>query len=164
MGQSRVDTFYGYDEEKSLIPIFSSWDDFPTDDNPNGRYKYFSVHIELSKAEVRANRETYSFLDWLGDVGGLHDGMFLLGSIFVSPISSWALQSRLVSTIVKQAPNNKILRRMHSRASSGDVRLADTLLAGFKESEPIKEMGYVEGLISRFKWPKEWKMQRKSMT
>lgn len=32
-------------------------------------------------------RKTYSLLEWIGDVGGLFDGLIYLGSIFITPIA-----------------------------------------------------------------------------
>ena len=37
-------------------------------------------------------RQTYSLLDWIGDIGGLFDGLNLLISKFIAPIAAFALQ------------------------------------------------------------------------
>ena len=47
------------------------------------------------------NRETYSGLDFLGDLGGLLDAFKIIGGIFVAPISSFALNARLLKTIFR---------------------------------------------------------------
>ena len=62
-----------------MLPEQSAWDKFPTDDNPNGLYKFTSIHIDLEKTLIKINRETYSLLDWLGDCGGLFDGLLIIG-------------------------------------------------------------------------------------
>ena len=49
------------------------------------------------------NRETYSGLDFLGDLGGLFDAFKIIGGIFVAPVSGFALNSRLLSTIFRVA-------------------------------------------------------------
>ena len=108
VGQYVAHDFVNYDTSRSLFAELSSWDTFPTDDNPETFYKFFSVHLQLSKSLNNFTRETYSFLDWLGDCGGLYEGLFLLGSIFVSPVSEWALNSRLASTIVRVNPTTNI--------------------------------------------------------
>ena len=47
------------------------------------------------------NRETYSGLDYLGDLGGLFDAFRILGSILISPVVGFALNTRLLSSIFK---------------------------------------------------------------
>ena len=49
------------------------------------------------------NRETYSGLDYLGDLGGLFDAFRILGSILISPVVGFALNTRLLSSIFKAA-------------------------------------------------------------
>ena len=41
------------------------------------------------------NRKTYSLLDWLGDVGGLLDGMYLIGELLIAGYSASSLKSYL---------------------------------------------------------------------
>lgn len=42
-------------------------------------------------------RQTYSILDWLGDLGGLYDALFLIVKVILSPISVFSLHSTLLS-------------------------------------------------------------------
>ena len=44
------------------------------------------------------NRQTYSLLDWLGDLGGLLDVLLHMGRIMVFPISSFTLKKLLMSS------------------------------------------------------------------
>ena len=54
------------------------------------------------------NRKTASFLDWMGDWGGLIDALHFLSAIIVSPYSAFALQSHLVSLgIVRVLPKSR---------------------------------------------------------
>ena len=46
------------------------------------------------------NRKTYSLLDWLGDVGGLLDGMYLIGELLVAGYSAISLEAYLVQALV----------------------------------------------------------------
>ena len=46
-------------------------------------------------------RETYNTLDFLGDCGGLWDGLFMIVKIAISPISAFALQSSLLSNFFR---------------------------------------------------------------
>ena len=43
-------------------------------------------------------RQTYSLLDWLGDLGGLFDALYFLGFICAGPVTAIALNSLLVKT------------------------------------------------------------------
>jgi len=45
-------------------------------------------------------RKTYSLLDWIGDVGGLLDGMYLIGEIIVTGYSVSSLESFIASALV----------------------------------------------------------------
>ena len=37
-------------------------------------------------------RKTYSLLEWLGDVGGLYDGLMLIFNILIGPITAYRLK------------------------------------------------------------------------
>ena len=42
-------------------------------------------------------RQTYSTLEWLGDVGGLYDMLCLLGRNLISPFATFALNAELLT-------------------------------------------------------------------
>lgn len=46
-------------------------------------------------------RQTYSFLEWLGDIGGLYDALRLIGLLMMSPFSSFFLKSELLSQVFR---------------------------------------------------------------
>ena len=69
----------------------SSWRNFPTEQNPENLYKYLSVEFNMNPDRIVWNRQTYSFLDWLGDLGGLFDALMHLSSPIVAPLSVFAL-------------------------------------------------------------------------
>ena len=46
-------------------------------------------------------RQTYSLLDWLGDVGGLYDGLGIVVGAFVSTLSSIRLKNKLLDLVFK---------------------------------------------------------------
>ena len=52
-------------------PKPSAWTKFPTAENPNTRYKFTSLVVFLDPDLTIIERQTYSALEWLGDVGGL---------------------------------------------------------------------------------------------
>ena len=47
------------------------------------------------------NRQTYSILDWIGDLGGLLDGLKYLCALIISPFSKFWAQSILLTNIFK---------------------------------------------------------------
>ena len=46
--------------------------------------RFCAIIVQLHPDIVKINRSIYSALDWLGDVGGLYDGLFGLFSIVIS--------------------------------------------------------------------------------
>ena len=65
-------------------------------DNPTW-YKINSVMLELNQEGTTIERTTYSSLEWLGDVGGLFDGLGLIAQLAVGPFARFAVQSTLLS-------------------------------------------------------------------
>ena len=62
-------------------------------------YKYVSFELNLSPDIVQWNRQTYSFLDFLGDIGGLKDGLVLLGAIIISHSTAFNLKATLLAEL-----------------------------------------------------------------
>ena len=83
-GQSDDSSFYKQ-EFLGLEP--SSWNVFPTEENPLGRFKYISFDIYFSQDLTIWNRQTYSFLDYLGDLGGLYDAIYFICWAFARPLA-----------------------------------------------------------------------------
>ena len=65
-------------------------------------YKINSFWIELDPSLTIIERHSYSVLDWVGDVGGLLDGLKVLGGFFVAPIATFALKVELLSLSVSK--------------------------------------------------------------
>ena len=64
-------------------------------------YKFNSFWFELRQELTVIERETYSLLEWLGDVVGLFDGLKLIFKILIVPLTSFALKAELLSEIWK---------------------------------------------------------------
>ena len=75
----------------------SAWIYFPTEENPSTRFKYTSMEIKMSLDLVTWMRQTYSLLDWLGDLGGLFDALWYVVSLVVKPASAFVLQTTMLS-------------------------------------------------------------------
>lgn len=73
----------------------------PTEEEPDNKYIFTSIYFGQGKDLVTINRKTYSMLDWLGDWGGLLDGLRLVARFLVSPFSALALRARLVETFAR---------------------------------------------------------------
>ena len=43
-------------------------------------YKYYSLHVTMNNDLHEINRKTASFLDWMGDWGGLIDALHFLSA------------------------------------------------------------------------------------
>ena len=80
----------------------SSWNTYPTAENPSTKYKFTSIEIMPSMDQLVINRNAYGALDYLGDLGGLIDAFIILGNALISPVAGFALNSRLLSSIFKQ--------------------------------------------------------------
>ena len=96
MGDVHEHFYYTYNSE-GLTPQYSGWIEYPTVENPSTPYKFISFEFHLKKDLVDINRQTYSALDWLGDTGGLIDGLYHFLEIFIAPFSALALQSSLMT-------------------------------------------------------------------
>lgn len=95
-----VDGYYSnYQVDRGPRP--SSWSNFPTPEKPFNKYKFNSVKIYFNQDQLMINRQTYSLLEWLGDIGGLFDGLRIIGGVFIAPISSFALDSFLLSSLFR---------------------------------------------------------------
>ena len=46
-------------------------------------------------------RQTYSFLEWLGDIGGLYDALRLIGLLTITPFGTFARKAMLLSEIFR---------------------------------------------------------------
>ena len=70
------------------------------------------------------NRQTYSLLDWLGDIGGFYGMICTLASIMVYPMAKFRLETALMSSMfrLRQSQEDSKYRVLHS---SSDDTLQD---------------------------------------
>ena len=94
-------------------PQPSAWNQWPTKENqiakPNGKapvkYKHASIDIMYSQHKLYWSRQTYGLLDYLGDLGGLFEGLYFICGFFIAPISSFGLNSTLLTSIFLVKPH-----------------------------------------------------------
>ena len=60
----------------------------------------------MSPDKLVVTRETYSLLDWMGDLGGLFDALYIFCSFMIMPISVFNLQVTLMTRLFRQRPSN----------------------------------------------------------
>jgi len=70
---------------------------WPTKEKPDVKYKTVSAFITLTMDQNIIERQTYSLLEWLGDVGGLFDGLCLIGGLIIAPLGAFALKTELLT-------------------------------------------------------------------
>jgi hypothetical protein len=100
-GLSHDTEFYEYG---SGTPHPSSWNKYPTEENPSRRYKFISLDLVVGSDKLIINRETYALLDWLGDLGGLFDALFLLCGAFAGPVANFRMRATLFSKFFRFKP------------------------------------------------------------
>ena len=78
-------------------PQPSELTEWPTKEKPTNEYKFGSLWLELGQDYFIVQRQTYSLLEWLGDVGGLFDGLKLIASPLTGLLAAHNLKSSLLS-------------------------------------------------------------------
>ena len=64
-------------------------------------YKFNSLWLELSSSKNTIERSTYDMLQWLGDVGGLYDGLILIIRFFISPLIAVCVKAEMHAEVFK---------------------------------------------------------------
>ena len=99
-GQSQI---YDFFELKSKSPHTSTWDDDLTK-KPSGRYKFGSIEVDLNQDLRIINRQTYSLLDWLGDIGGLTDALLIIGKLILLPYTKFKYGAFILTRFFRFKP------------------------------------------------------------
>jgi len=82
--------------EKQPVPsIYNQWPKL---------YKYTSNFLFFKQDLQVVDRQTYSALDWLGDVGGLFDALRWMAQLTVSPFAAFALNTKLLGSMFMLVP------------------------------------------------------------
>ena len=81
----------------------SAW----TDDlmvNKTGDYKFASVEIHQENSIIRTSRQTYSLLEYLGDIGGLLDAMLFIAHLALMPVYNFNVSNFLTKRLFRKKP------------------------------------------------------------
>ena len=68
-------------------------------------HKFTSISLHFSPDLTVIERQTYSLLDYLGDVDGLHDMLALISGFLVGPIGAIYLRIELLSSLLNFRPS-----------------------------------------------------------
>ena len=67
-------------------------------------------------------RQTYSLLDWLGDLGGLLDILFYIGAALVEPVAHFTLNTTLMTSFFRfkksKPPRSQRLQKSKGKNNS----------------------------------------------
>jgi len=99
---------------KQGIPQSSAWLDYPD------KYKITGIEIMFSYDIIDYNRQTYSVLEFLGDLGGLYDALYYLGHFIVAHYATRALDTSILSGIFKK---RKAVDETNGEAANIDQRI-----------------------------------------
>ena len=149
----------------------SSWNEFPSELEPDNKYKFYSLHVSTNSDLLEINRKTTSFLDWMGEWGGLMDALHSISTVIISPYSAFALHSYLVSLgIVKVLPKTKNKKkdskRKYLQTQNQELRQKDgmlkELLRNFGKATQIQPSNAVKAFFERCSNPKKYKIRMKA--
>lgn len=117
LGSSSDLNFYDFKLFKNQI---STETNFPK------KYKFTSVKLHKNLDRVVLSRQTYDFLEFLGDLGGLKDALHLIGEIMLFPIMNFSMKVHLGSLLYllnpkknKKEANGKLQRSLSISRSDG---------------------------------------------
>ena len=123
-----------------------------------------AIGVSLDHTNKIYSREIYSLLDWLADVGGIHDGLRIIGSMFMS-LYSFAFGSPLDAFLLKSLFKRKVQPNSTPiKSPSGNV---DKVSNNSSQSafEKIKSRtAFISLICSRWRKKKERQLYERGMT
>ena len=125
------------------VPEVSGW----TDDlieKPEGYYKFASIIFWPSNEVIKSSRQTYSLLDWLGDIGGLNDALFIILEVALIPFKRFTLGSFVLTRLFRFKKDYMPKTRLFEK----DTELG-SLKRTFWHTKSIPEMNYLAYFICR---------------
>ena len=90
--------------EELLQSRVNTW---PTDENDYAMYKFNGVAFTRSNQLTSYERQTYSLLELLGDVGGLFDGLTRIIEFLITPSTVLFMKQSLVTRTFMMSLNFK---------------------------------------------------------
>ena len=96
------------------LPAPSSKKNWPTKQDPS-KYKINSLWLELKLQKTKYERATYNLLEWLGDVGGLFDGLNIIFGFILWPASVFSLRAEVLSQVFRLSSNTSLSKSKESQ-------------------------------------------------
>ena len=88
------------------MPQASLSNAWPTKEEPGNQFKFISIWLEIDQDLTTIERSTYSLLEWVGDIGGLFDGLLYLCGYLISPFAGMSMRAMLTSEAFKTEKTN----------------------------------------------------------
>ena len=89
--------------------------------NPKGRYMYGSVLIDIDEKVQIINRQSYSILDFLGDIGGLIDALKYIIALVLQPYWNFKYSSFLLVNVFRRPKKETKLGEFKAYLRSAEV-------------------------------------------
>ena len=131
----------------------------PLDAAESEYHKFYKiVSFEDDPMEKNYQRSIYNLLDFIGDVGGLLDGLKLIGQFALIPITRFNLTSALLAQLFK-IRGNRSTNSLPARSSvSPSWNAAKNDIAS---REPFSQAIFSDTLSSLFSWCQSKSKRRK---
>ena len=85
----------------SEAPIISSWTNHPK------KYKFTGLELLYDNDVNLVARETYGFLEFLGDLGGLNEALRVAFGFILSPLTTFVLSAELMMSLFRVQNRSK---------------------------------------------------------
>ena len=105
-------------------------------------YKYVSIEMTINLNRMNWSRQTYSFLDWLGDLGGLFDALYYFFYLLLLPFSSFRFDSWFLNSLFRFRPSSKQQLESEDLVFNDNHHLIDALKKDLKETRVIEPIGF----------------------
>lgn len=145
IGQEKEVDFTTIAIGKELMTKFNEW---PTKAEPM-IYKFNSYWLELRQLHTVIERETYSLLDMMGDVGGLYSGLCLIALNIIKPIASRAMKSELLIRAFKNVKGIKTSQMELSQISVEENICRSITICGREKSRYRRKLNRANSSIMR---------------
>ena len=134
MFRMRSEHFYPSSDKDDLIA------------KPYGAHKFGSLEILASPTTTTISRQTYSILEWLGDVGGLNDSLFVIVKLILGSFTSFYNSSFMTREIFR------FQKKVSNQDSYANKTDKESILKAkaLQKTAPIEYMTWLRFCLCRF--------------
>ena len=113
---------------------------------PEGDHKFGSLEITASPKTTIISRQTYSILEWLGDVGGLNDSLFVIVKLILGSFTSFYNSSFMTRKIFR------FQKKVSDQESYANETHKESVLKAkaLQGTVPIEHMTWLRFCLCRF--------------